>query len=390
MDNSNSGGSINFGFNKTNAANVEQKDNNTLPVEDAAMNTFTSTAVSQEVADDADTLKFPYTDERSITISLVKNFSLYRKANDKVLPKKKDFIGGSVSASRILSSNKQEIEKYFPNIIGLAPNNVDFVMRIKQYLNNIRIPVDELGKTLNTSFTYNTKADYYRIKAREEEIENAYQKVNRQDIGKLKSALKERISALNVLEGTKHFVGYPVDIEEYLMYRHCLLYNDIAKDIAMINVDSSIRFYFKDDKKEADKLRKFRGEVNKAKTNYVSALADDVLFEAIYTQYLVLNNLPVVSGLLENDFDKETKLDKFSTEEPVKFNKMFTNKDAKLIGSIELLIARGELQRSQFNQNISTTDGTFIGSNMNEAVTWFNNPDNISTVNSFYSKLKNI
>ena len=138
------------------------------------------------------------------------------------------------------------------------------------------------------------------------------------------------------------------------MYRHCLLYNDVAKDIAFINSDSSIRFYFKDDQKEKEKLHKHRNEVNKAKANYVSCLADDDLFDAIYIQYCTLNGLPVISSLQEDRLDREIKLDRFSTEEPTKFNKIFYNKDVKLIATIETLVARGELIKSQYNQNIIT------------------------------------
>lgn len=389
METNKSVGGNEFGFSKPNTTNDKQKDVAISPVEETQTQTSNSIVIETEVKESDDILNSSYTDERSATISLVKNFSLYRKANAKVLPKKKDYIGGSVSASRTLSANKEEIEAYFPNIIGLTPGNVDFVMRIKQYLNNIRIPVDELGKTFNTSFVYYKKRDYYKVKSEEERIEADYLRVNRQDLSKLKAGLIDKINRLNILESSKHKLGYPVNVEEYLMYRHCLLYNDVAKDIALINSDSSIRFYFKDDQKEEEKLRKFRNEINKAKANYVAALADDVLFEAIYTQYLASNNLPVVAGLAEKAMEKELKLDRFSSEEPVKFNKMFTNKDAKLIGNIELLIAHGELTRSDYNQNISSADGQFIGANMSEAINWFKHPDNTSTVNAYNSKLRN-
>ena len=205
----------------------------------------------------------------------------------------------------------------------------------------------------------------------------------------LKAALKEKISRLNVLEGTKCKLGHPVDVEEYLMYRHCLLYNDVAKDVALINSDPSIRFYFKDNQKEADKLKKFRIELNKAKVNYVQCLGDDDLFDAIYIQYCVINGLPIISSLAEDIIERQNKLDKFSTEEPVKFNKLCSDKNVRLMAVIEKLIARGELVRSEFNQNITTVDGEFIGANMKEAVAWFNNPNNSSVVNAFHNRLKN-
>lgn len=371
-----------FGFGSSNTDKVEQKKEVvSSPVEEVK-----KVDVEEQVPTDLDE---PYTEERSVTIALVKNYSLYRRVNDKTLPKRRDYIGGSVSASRVLSANKDEVETYFPNIVGLAPNNENFITRVKQYLNNIRIPVDELGKTFNVSFFYNKKADYYRIKKEEEKIEDAYLKANRQDTSKLKAALKEKISRLNVLEGTKCKLGHPIDVEEYLMYRHCLLYNDVAKDVALINSDPSIRFYFKDNQKEADKLKKFRIELNKAKVNYVQCLGDDDLFDAIYIQYCVINGLPIISSLTEDIIERQNKLDKFSTEEPVKFNKLCSDKNVRLMAVIEKLIARGELVRSEFNQNITTVDGEFIGANMKEAVAWFNNPNNSSVVNAFHNRLKN-
>lgn len=383
----NSAKGIGFGFNKADADKEEQKSvGNPSPVEGTvAANTASASAENKQ-----EDTSLEYTDIRKVTIMLVKNYSLYRKANDKVLPKRKDFIGSSVHASRVLSANKEEVDTYFPNIIGLSPTDPNFVMRVKQYLNNIRIPVDELGRSFDISFHYYHKEDYYRIKEEEDKIERMYQTTNRQDITKLRAALKEKITRLNALEGTKCKLGYPINVDDYLMYRHCLLYNDVAKDVALINSDSSIRFYFKDDQKEAEKLRKFRLEVNKAKANYVACLADDTLFDAVYTQFCVINNMPVISSLAENRIDREIKLDKFSADEPVKFNRIFNNKDVKLIATIEMLIARGELIRSQYNQNITSPDGDFIGANMGEAVAWFKNTENTSVVNALINKLKNI
>lgn len=379
----NSGKGIQFGFGKSDAENREQKvDKSNSPVEGTQ-------PVNKQDKSEED-LEEEYTDRRTITISLVKNYSLYRKVNDKVLPKRKDYIGGSIKSSRTLSSNKEEVDTYFPNIIGLSPNDPNFISRVKQYLNNIRIPVDELGRTFDISFHYFHKKDYYKIKAEEEKIEEVYQSANRQNIKNLREALNEKINRLHILESTKCRLGYPINVDEYLMYRHCLLYNDVAKDVALINSDSNIRFYFKDDQKEAEKLRKYRLEVNKAKANYVACLADNDLFDAIYTQYCVQNSLPVISSLAKDRLEREIEIDKFSTNEPIKFNKIFNNKDIRLIANIEKLVARGELIRSQYNQNISTPDGEFIGANIGEAVSYFKNPENTSIVNAFINKLKNI
>lgn len=391
MQNSSDSG-MTFGFNKPNTEINKQteKDSVQSPVE--VVNTIqqpTTSKIDIEKGADREDLSEnqPYTDVRSITIMLVKNTSLYRKVNDKVLPKRIDYIGSCFNSSKVISANQEEVNAYFPNLVGLSPNDPSFMLRVKQYLNNIRIPVDELGKTFDISFYYYHKKDYYKFKAKEEAIEETYQKAPRRGDVEIKAAIKAKVNALNLLESQKHKVGYPINVEDYLMYRHCLLYHSVAKDMSIINSDTSIRFYFKDDKKEADKLRKYRLEVNKAKSNYVACIADSVLFEAVYIQYCVLNSLPVLTYLNRPQLDKEIDLDKFSSNEPVKFNKIVYNKDIKLMAVIEKLIARGELVRSQYSQNITTTDGELIGSNTGEAIAWFKDPKNASMVAAYNHKL---
>lgn len=391
MQNSSDSG-MTFGFNKPNTEINKQtvEDSVQSPVEkvDAIQQSTTSKIDIEKGADREDLSENqPYTDIRSITIMLVKNTSLYRKANDKVLPKRIDYIGSCFNSSKVISANQEEVNAYFPNLVGLSPNDPSFMLRVKQYLNNIRIPVDELGKTFDISFYYYHKKDYYKFKAKEEAIEEAYQKAPRRGDTEIKAAIKAKVNALNLLESQKHKVGYPINVEDYLMYRHCLLYHSVAKDMSIINSDTSIRFYFKDDKKEADKLRKYRLEVNKAKANYVACIADSVLFEAVYIQYCVLNSLPVLTYLNRPQLDKEIDLDKFSSNEPVKFNKIVYNKDIKLMAVIEKLIARGELVRSQYSQNITTTDGELIGANIGEAIAWFKDPKNASIVAAYNHKL---
>lgn len=391
MQNSSDSG-MTFGFNKPNTEINKQTVNDSVqsPVEgvDTVQQPTTSKIDVEKSADREDLSENqPYTDVRSITIMLVKNTSLYRKANDKVLPKRIDYIGSCFNSSKVISANQEEVNAYFPNLVGLSPNDPYFMLRVKQYLNNIRIPVDELGKTFDISFYYYHKKDYYKFKAKEEAIEETYQKAPRRGDVEIKAAIKAKVNALNLLESQKHKVGYPINVEDYLMYRHCLLYHSVAKDMSIINSDTSIRFYFKDDKKEADKLRKYRLEVNKAKSNYVACIADSVLFEAVYIQYCVLNSLPVLTYLNRPQLDKEIDLDKFSSNEPVKFNKIVYNKDIKLMAVIEKLIARGELVRSQYSQNITTTDGELIGANTGEAIAWFKDPKNASMVAAYNHKL---
>lgn len=335
-------------------------------------------------------LDAPFTYNRTVSIALIQNYSLYRKANDKVLPKRRDFIGSSVRSSQVLASNRAEVEAYFPQLLGLSPNNENFISRLKQYLNNIQVRVDELGVTFDCSFQFNHKRDYLKFKAQEEAIELQYKKANRQNIQELRKALDAKIMAINNLESQLHAYGSPVNIAEYLLYRHCLLYRDIAKDTAIINSDPYVRFYFRDDTKDRERQQKLRQEINNAKRNYVEVIGNDDMFDAVYIQYCVIAGLPIVNSMLNDRLEKEVQLDKFSIAEPVKFNNIVKDKDIEIKSFIELLISRGEFVRSKFNQNITTQDGEFIGANMKEAIAWAKDPDNANVIAAFKNKLKYI
>lgn len=365
----------------TGSSPVGNDENNQAPKADKVL---TSNEQKQEELDK------PFTYKRSITVSLIQNYSLYRKANDKVLPKKRDYIGSSIRSSQVLASNRAEVEAYFPQLLGVSVNNENFVTRLKQYLNNIQVPVNEIGVTFDCSFRFNHKRDYFAFKAREEEIEMAYKKANKQSTKDFRAALAIKINDLNNLESEQYAVGSPVNITDYILYRHCLLYRDIAKDTALINCDPYVRFYLKDDAKDKERQQKLRQEINNAKRNYIEVIGDNEMFDAVYIQYCVVAGLPIVNSLLSERMDKESQLDKFSTTEPVKFNSIVKDKDLRIKSLIELLIVRGEFVRSQFNQNIVTQDGEFIGANMKEAIAWAKNPENENVLAAFKNKLKYI
>jgi hypothetical protein len=78
----------------------------------------------------------------------------------------------------------------------------------------------------------------------------------------------------------------------------------------------------------------------------------------------------------------------YLNESPDKFNDLYDDKNVEMKAFIEALIARGELVRPEFNQQISTADGTFIGSNINEAVAYFNNPNNAALLEVMKNKFK--
>lgn len=362
---------------------TEIKQMPTVPTSAATLNNGNKPAPKVE-----DDLEAQYIDKRSVTISPVHNYSAFRNANRRALGARKNVIGSSVTSCQILSSNREEVEAYFPQLIGLSPNNPDFVSRVKAYLSNIQFNVSDNDTTLDTTFIYTHKKDYLRIQAEEDKINEAYDKVNRADLSAIKDAIRVYVDAMNTLESTKHKYGRPNNLQEYLMYRHCLLYKDVAKDIALINSDSSLRFYIKNEAREAEKQKKLILQKKTAMRNFIELNSSDSKRTAVYINMVVANNGNVFDALLKSKDEQEAALMDYVNNYPDKFNKLFEDKHSITKSFIETLIARGELIRAEFNQQISNADGTFIGSNINEAVAYFDNPDNKAVREAYENKLK--
>ena len=345
------------------------------------------TVVESQAAKEAE-LNSPYTDKRSVTIAPVQQFSAYRRVNIKSMPPRRNIIGSSISSTRILSSNKDEVEKYFPQIIGMSPNNPEFVTRVKAYLSNISFNVQDAGSTLNISFTYDKKKDYLTIKEKEDKINAKRESVARNNTAAIKEAVKIWTQEINDLESEKAKYGHPDNIEEYLLYRHCLLYRDVAKDISLINSDSSLRFYIKDENKEAERAKRLVDERRKAMRNFLALEASDKKRNAVFIQMTVNNGGNIAEAMLKTPDQQVSALMTYLNDSPDKFNDLFDDKNIEMKSFIEALIARGELIRPEYNQQISTADGTFIGSNMNEAVAYFNNPTNKPVLEAMQNKYK--
>lgn len=348
----------------------------------------TGTSVMENKAAKEAELNSPYTDKRTVTIAPVQQFSAYRRANIKSMPPRRNIIGSSISSTRILSSNKDEVEKYFPQIIGISPNNPEFVTRVKAYLSNISFNVQDAGSTLNISFTYDKKKDYLTIKEKEEKINAKRESVARNNTAAIKEAVKVWTQEINDLESEKAKYGHPDNIEEYLLYRHCLLYRDVAKDISLINSDSSLRFYIRDENKEAERAKRLVDERRKAMRNFLALESSDKKRNAVFIQMTVNNGGNIAEAMLKTPDQQVSALMTYLNDSPDKFNDLFEDKNIEMKSFIEALIARGELIRPEYNQQISTADGTFIGSNMNEAVAYFNNPTNKPVLEAMQNKYK--
>ena len=123
-------------------------------------------------------------------------------------------------------------------------------------------------------------------------------------------------------------------------------------------------------------------------SNFIELNASRSKALAVYVAILTYKHRNVAEGLSVDVITREKELMDFVNEDPAKFNKFVNDKNIQLKCFIEMCIARGELVRSELNQQISTPDGQFIGENVNAAVAYFNNPNNAGLKTQLENKMK--
>lgn len=351
-----------------------------VPAKDDA----TKSPVASQNNEDLDA---PYIDKRNIIISLSHNYSTYRKVNFKTLGQRTGVIGSCITSSKILSSNSEEVAKYFPQIVGVSANNPEFTLRVKSWLNNIQFIVNENDVPIDISFRYDHKRDYLACKDEEERIYKEFEKVDRSNIKELTEGVKTFVNQLNALEGSKYKYGMPLDVEAFLIYRHCLLYNDVAKDTALINSDPYIRFYIKNPDKEAERESKITKSRVDAMAKFVKLNDSEEKFNSVYINIIVYLNENLTTALTKSKSEKQAVMMKFVNDNPDKFNKICTDGSVTTKAFIYKLIAVGELVKSDYNQQISTAEGDVIGANMNDAIAYFNSPEHKDIREAYVRKL---
>lgn len=326
-----------------------------------------------------DGLDEPYQEVKKIRIGLTADInvgSVYRQVNRRDIHDRHDSIGGSINSGKILCSNAPEIEAYMPAIVGCSASDTKFFERVARWFQNISVPVPIDGYEFNCNFNWKKKRNYLEYAIKEQTIIEAYEAADKSNAKALKEAINVYVTNLNALESTRYLFGRPENVDHYLTYRHCLLYPDVAKDIQVIHFNPRVRFYIRDEQREQNRAKRLRLQSNKARRNYLDLLDDDAKFKAMFVCYCASTNTDIITSLNLDETTQQKMLDDYAIREPEKFNKMFNNNNLTTQALIEELIAKGELVRSEVNQTILTPEAAFIGSNMKEAIAYFNSPNN--------------
>lgn len=277
----------------------------------------------------------------------------------------KSKIGSSFKGGSVLRGLTFEEEvRFLQGTLGINKESQNWEKATKDYWSNITkyIPSGD-GLKLEIGFRYVKKADY-----------------------------EADLAAPEVDGAIVNPKGTPINLDDYILWRYCLLYSEVARNVEDVGKSPKIRFYiFSKDKevkdktaklkvkKEAEKLYNQRiGEREWVHHMLTTLVADDKRNDKKYQ----LRDLRNVS-----EDEKDIALDEYLTLNPTKFLEVGEDRHLETKAFIEQAILNGKLHRIP-NTSAIVHDGVTIGNTMEQAVAFFNNTDNVEWVRTIKAQVK--
>lgn len=266
----------------------------------------------------------------------------------------KSKIGASISATNAMLKNGDELKMLMPSMLGLSANSPTWDDKVNLYWNSLAKQVPETtGLELEVGFRYT--------------LDDNSREVYLKKLTSCKddSALAEYGEKQK--EEDKWKFGTPINVEQYLLWRYCLVYGDVANDVADIDKSPKIRFYIFDDtlRKKAEEER-FKLETQ-ANMKFYEILVDKDK----------INNILSVFGHnvlgFKNEVHKQSTLKKIVEAQPLKFLAVESDKQLQMKSFIERCIINNLLKRYANTTAVVDVDSLdTIGTTLDAAIVYLN------------------
>lgn len=327
---------------------------------------------------------------KKISILWKLGMSAFMEANKKVLVSEPRRIGASDSAIRKMIANTEEQKVLMPSIIAEDPNSSNWSKSIKNYWNSISVDIVVGGKDLEAGFDYDIETTNEKTSTNIKELikKTTYTKENKTVVPIKDSVTLAKYCEAKVPEDEKYKYGFPIVIEDYILYRYCLVYRDVANNAKDINKSAHIRFYIFSEA-EASKNKKTLHDTNrKAMALYLDVIKDKEKLDSIL--YLMGRGNQIIN--MKDDIDKQMLLEEVYKSTPAKFIKVCGDQKLGLKGDIEKFIASGILKRFPGSSMIvdSNDAAEIVGNNIDEAVTYFSSDIKKAKISEYYSRYKGL
>ena len=345
----------------------------------------------------------------------------YAKTNEKVLVEPSRILGSSVTAVKKMVGNILEQKSLMHSIVGVSPTAPEWDKAINNYWNSIREEIPTGGKKLDLGFSYDitdpNKLDF--IKAINSNISS--------ESGKLKSdadllkyidgrlttvelefkrkidslatitderhrdefynqAYKVKYSSIFAIEADRFKVGTPDNTFEYMLYKYCLVYGDVANAFELVGKSNRIRFYLHSE----EDVKKYKAAERSKSRDRMSA------YRKVLTDIEKVENVIYAMGkgleMPDDDNDKLLLLEDESKSDTARFIAMVDSSTLKTRALIEKYIVKGILKRIEGTSIIvdGISSEVTIGDDMDGAIKYFTNKNTVSLAKKYEDRYKGL
>jgi hypothetical protein len=327
----------------------------------------------------------PVTVPKTVTVFRKEGGSAYYSRNAKFIPEGKVKIGSAINSVNRMKASVEELDVYMPHLLGVHRNDPKYNEQVDLWFNNISQIVPETGLNLEIGFTYKDEESKRAIESVEEEIYNRFNSASKKNPKERDAAIDLRDTELINLEKTKYKYGSPINLGNYLLWRYCLVYTDVANDIALVNKSGGIRFYIYDSLRERHK-EKLQFEVRKqAMVLFVKLLEmPDKVENMLWVEKGANVDITKI-----DDMDRSRMLENMSKANPASFIKLYSDVNLDIKATIERMIHFGILKRLPGTSVIVDEHNDIIGNTMDDSIAFFKNEErNKAAITRFKAKLR--
>lgn len=339
--------------------------------------------------------------ERSISLMWRLNPTVFQVLNAESMGEYTRRLGSAVHIVNALCSRTEEMKALLPTVLGVSPDNtsVNWQAKVSNYWHNFALEVLPAGMKFNISYKFDLldSNDSRRMKAITAILDKLKLKAD-VTIEDKEKALVAYLFGLNkdnkpnVNEEELYQYGVPVDIEQYLQWRYCLLTSQVANRPEDVFKSNKIRFYLHNEE-EAKKTKKdAMVKANSAINEYAKLMSKDDSMTIISALCIVYKLCTWTEFKEAIDEDKQGYVINFATSKPIDF--LIAIKDINLINkaTVQQYIYAGFLNELPSSSIIidASDPSKVIGDNMDGAIAFLANETNKAYASELKAKFKSL
>lgn len=266
----------------------------------------------------------------------------------------------------------EEEVKYLPEIIGYAPSDTEWRKMTSEYWNNISVPIPADGLTPEK---LQGKILTFKVGFVNESDKKAFDSVF--DFEEKANILKK----LNSDNKCEVVTG----VNDYILFRYCLVYKKVANKIEDVNKSPRIQFYLYSKQNEI----KTNHQAFKARVQANNKFAEILMKEDIINAVLLLFGQDVKA--FEDLQEKHIVLEGLIKQDPAKFLSFVEDSNleikAKIKKAVELRIIHSPVHTDSYYYG--DNNEVLLGTTLTDAVLFWNNDKNKEIIGVIESRLKN-